>query len=167
VRIERDQPTRSAITVADIVGNALNNSRIRGSKTSTDEPAGARWYFGGPSDANADRTVFLEIPNTRAICEIDMFSARCNRRTSAQSSTPNTRFLPARRRARLSAKLVNIGLPRPVQFSIAVDTLRRSPLKEMGGVSHRMHRTQSDLRRGNRLHPQLSQIELNVSRTRN
>ena len=43
----------------------------------------------------------------RAISEIDRCSPRRCRRISAQSSTSNTRFLPARFRARLSAKLVN------------------------------------------------------------
>ena len=57
-------------------------------------PPAARSYFGGPSEANAAFTVFLEIPNTRAISEIGNRSARCNRRISAQSSTLNTRFLP-------------------------------------------------------------------------
>jgi hypothetical protein len=37
--------------------------------------------------------VFREIPNTRAISEIDNRSDRRNRRISAQSSTLNTRFL--------------------------------------------------------------------------
>jgi hypothetical protein len=111
------------------VGGQLN----RGSNTSTDEPTGVRSYFGGPSDASADRTVFLEIPSTRAICEIDILSTRCNRRISAQSSTPNTRFLPARYRARLSAKLVNIGLPRPVQFSVAVDIMHVQPVAPSTG----------------------------------
>src|SRR5262249_58119366 len=110
------------ITVAGILGYALSSSRMRGSNTATDEPADLRSYFGGASEASADRTVFREIPNTRAICESDIRSARRSRRISAQSSTPNTRFLPARFRARLSAKLVNIGLPRPVQFSVAVDS---------------------------------------------
>jgi hypothetical protein len=94
VRIEHGQPIRSAITVAGIVGNACNNSRIRGSYPSTTDPAGAREYRGGPSLAKARFTVFREIPTTRAISEIDNASARRSRRTSAQSSTPNTRFLP-------------------------------------------------------------------------
>jgi hypothetical protein len=41
-RIERDQPIRSAITVAGIMGYTANSSRIRGSTASTIEPAGAR-----------------------------------------------------------------------------------------------------------------------------
>jgi hypothetical protein len=93
VRIEYEQPIRSAITVAGIRGKAANNSRIRGSASSASEPAAARWYFGGPLEANAAFTVFREIPNTRAISEIDNCSDRRNRRISAQSSTLNTRFL--------------------------------------------------------------------------
>ena len=76
-----------------IAGYARNNSRIRGSTASTIDPAGLRSYLGGASDSNAARTVFLEIPNTRAICEIDSFSARRNRRISAQSSTASNPFL--------------------------------------------------------------------------
>ena len=41
VRIEYDQPIRSAITVAGIRGSAANNSRIHGSAASATEPAGA------------------------------------------------------------------------------------------------------------------------------
>ena len=81
-------PTRSAITVAGIVGNACNNSRIRGSNASTADPADRRTYCGGPSEANAARTVLRETP--RAIILIGIPSARCNRRISAQSSTDNT-----------------------------------------------------------------------------
>jgi RimJ/RimL family protein N-acetyltransferase len=88
--IPRVQPIRSAITVAGIVGTSANNSRIRGSNTSTADPAGERTYLGGPSDPMADLTVFLEIPNRRAIALIAIPSARCNRRISAQSSTLNT-----------------------------------------------------------------------------
>jgi hypothetical protein len=90
VLIDRSQPIRSAITVAGIVGHAANNSRIRGSTASTIEPTGRREYFGGPSEANAAFTVFFEHPNTRAITLIGIFSARCNRLISAQSSTHNT-----------------------------------------------------------------------------
>lgn len=41
---------------------------------------------------------------------------------SAQSSTPNTCFLPDPTPARVSGKLVNFQLPRPAQYSLAVDT---------------------------------------------
>jgi hypothetical protein len=71
---------------------------------------------------SAARIVFLETRNTRAISEIDIFSARRSRRISAQSSTLNTLFLPDSVRARVSARVVRIRLPRPVQFSVAADS---------------------------------------------
>jgi hypothetical protein len=67
--------------------------------------------------------VFLETPNTRAISEIDSFSARRNRRISAQSSTLNTHFLPGSIQARVIRKVVSFRLPRPGQFSLAVDSM--------------------------------------------
>jgi hypothetical protein len=97
---------------------------MRGSTASTIDPAGFRSYFGGASDPSAARTVFLEIRSTRAISEIDIRSARRSRRISAQSSTLNTHFLPDSVRARVTRKVVNIRLPRPGQFSPAVDTPR-------------------------------------------
>jgi hypothetical protein len=114
-RIERFHPIRSAITVAGIVGYARSNSRIRGSTASVIDPAGRRWYFGGESEASAARTVLRKIPNTRAICEIGIRSARRSRRISAQSSTVNTHFLPGSDRASLSAQVVNFRVPRPVR----------------------------------------------------
>lgn len=83
----RSQPTRSAITVAGIEGVASNNRRISGSKLSIADPTAARSYLGGPDEANADATVFREIPNCLAIARPDNRSDRCNRRISAQSST--------------------------------------------------------------------------------
>jgi len=74
--------------------------------------------------------LFLETPSTLAICEIDICSARRNRRISAQSSTFNTRFLLTRCRARLSAEVINFQLPRPVQFSAAADTRCARPTQE-------------------------------------
>jgi hypothetical protein len=62
VRTEYGQPIRSPITVAGIRGNACNSSRIRGSNSSTTDPAGLRRYAGGPSLLNAAFTVFLEQP---------------------------------------------------------------------------------------------------------
>jgi hypothetical protein len=116
------QPTRSAITVAGIVGTAFNNSRIRGSNPSTRDPAGARSYLGGPSLANAAFTVFREQPTTRAISEIETPSDRRNLRISAQSPTISTRSLPGSTPARVRGKLVNFQLPHRGQFSPAVDT---------------------------------------------
>ena len=84
---ECSHPIRSAITVAAISGNSASNTRIAGSNSSTTDPPGARTYLGGSSASNAARTVFLAMPNLRAIALIANFSDRCNRRISAQSST--------------------------------------------------------------------------------
>jgi hypothetical protein len=81
-----------------------------------------RTYLGASSEANADLTVFLETPITRATCEIDNPSDRRNRRISAQSSTFSTYFLPGSTPARLTAQVINFRVPRPVQFSRAADT---------------------------------------------
>jgi len=72
--------------VAGIRGCSASSNRTRASTASTNDPAGARSYFGGRSEANAEATVFLEIPNRRAIAACDNFSDRCSRRISAQSS---------------------------------------------------------------------------------
>jgi len=74
--------------------------------------------------------VFLETPNTRAISEIGIPSARRSRRISAQSSTPNTRFLPGSVHARVPGKLVNFQLPRTDQYWAAVDSNFRHFLSE-------------------------------------
>ena len=87
--IPRDQPIRSAITVAGIVGVCDSNRRIRGSTSSTADPVAARRYLGGASATSLAFTVFFEIPNCRAICLIGIRSATCSRRISAQSSTLN------------------------------------------------------------------------------
>ncbi|KXO91673.1 hypothetical protein AXK61_24050 [Tsukamurella pseudospumae] len=63
---EYGQPIRCAITVAGIVGHCDSNTRICGSNASTTEPTRALLYFGGRSDANAARTVFLAMPSCRA-----------------------------------------------------------------------------------------------------
>ena len=81
------QPTLSAITVAGMSGNCCSSDRIRGSNTSTVDPRGSREYFGGPCDANARRTAFLEMPRRRTIALIGKPSTRCKLRISAQSST--------------------------------------------------------------------------------
>jgi hypothetical protein len=91
--IPRVQPTRSAITVAGIVGTWVSWARIASSNPSTADPAGLRTYFGGSSLANAARTVFREIFNVLAINLIGNPSARCNLRISAQSSTANNSLL--------------------------------------------------------------------------
>lgn len=86
----RDHPIRSMITVEDRSGNSASNARICGSTASMIEPFRARSYLGGTSEASAFFTVFFEIPSRRAIARIFSPSARCNRRTSAQSSTLNS-----------------------------------------------------------------------------
>lgn len=53
-------------------------------------PAAGSAYRGGADAARAFFAVFFEIPNRRAIARIAIPSARCSRRISAQSSTPNT-----------------------------------------------------------------------------
>jgi hypothetical protein len=83
---EYGQLIRSAITVAGILGNCANNARTCGSTVSAFDPRAGRSYRGGRSEANAARTVFRAIPNSRAISLIDTSSARCSRRISAQSS---------------------------------------------------------------------------------
>jgi hypothetical protein len=47
---------------------------------------GDREYSGGPADAIAFATVFLEIPNSLAITAFGNFSLACNLRIKAQSS---------------------------------------------------------------------------------
>ena len=119
--IQRSHPTRSAITVAGIVGTACSCSRIRGSNASTADPAGVRTYLGGPSPP-APRDRVLEHPNVLAITLIGIPSARCNRRISAQSSTDNTRFLLPRAEVRVSEG-VSFRPPIRGQFSGVVDTV--------------------------------------------
>jgi len=68
-------------------GNWVNSFRIAGSNSSTLDPARSRSYFGGTSDANADRTVFRANPNRRPIVFTPNCSDRYNRRISAQCST--------------------------------------------------------------------------------
>ena len=99
--IPRFQPTRSAITVAGIVGTAVSWARMASSNASTADPAGLHSYFGGPSEANAARTVLREIPNVLAINLIGNPSARCKRRISAQSSTDNNSLFLSARKPRL------------------------------------------------------------------
>ena len=110
--------SRSAITVAGIVGGAANNSRIPGSTASTIDPAGLRSYFGGASAASAARTVFRETPCTLTIALIGILSDRCNRRISAQSSTENTPVLPGSVTARVSGQGVELQMPREGQVYV-------------------------------------------------
>jgi len=120
---------RSATTVAGIVGVACNNSRIRGSTSSTSDPRAALAYDGGLCARIAARTVFFEHPITLAIALIGIRSARCRRRISAQSSTFSTRFLLTSVRGQAS--------PEGGQFSVAargsVFTRRRQSAAEVLG----------------------------------
>ena len=84
---EYGQLIRDAISGAVIRGASNNKARIVFPYGSTTDPFRARWYLGGKSEANAARTVFLAIPNRRAISLIATPSDRCKRRISAQFST--------------------------------------------------------------------------------
>ena len=74
--IDPVQPTRSAITVAGICGYAINSALTCGSTALIAEGAGARWYFGGPSLANASATVSRAMRSWRAIARCDRPSLR-------------------------------------------------------------------------------------------
>jgi hypothetical protein len=74
--IDRCQPTRSAITVVGIDGQSASNARICGSTASTIDGLTGREYDGGPSAANARRTVFRPTPSLRTIALIGIPSAR-------------------------------------------------------------------------------------------
>ena len=79
--------------MAGIVGNAANNSRIRGSNGSTIDPVDRRAYRGGLSDATAARTVFRDTFSTLAIILIGNPSARRARlatRPSCATAIPAT-----------------------------------------------------------------------------
>jgi hypothetical protein len=81
-------PTRSAITVAGIVGNCLSSARTTGSICAhADVVTAARSYRGGASERTALATVFRDRASCRAIAACDSFSDRYSRRISAQSST--------------------------------------------------------------------------------
>jgi hypothetical protein len=67
---------RCAITVAGICGYSFNSARIRGSTASAADPFVTRRYLGGPSAANARRTVLRPSPSRRAIARIGIPSAR-------------------------------------------------------------------------------------------
>src|ERR1700742_4472080 len=122
--IPRVQPTRSAITEAGIVGTAVSWARIASSNASTADPAGLRSYFGGPSEANAARTVFREMPNVLAINLIGNPSARCSLRISAQSSTANNSLLLSARKPRVRRKGSKFGRGEFVRSSQHTDGIR-------------------------------------------
>src|SRR5271156_698840 len=112
------------MTVAGIVGVFFSSARIASSNASTADPAGLRSYFGGPSEANAARTVFLETPNVLAIILIGKPSARCNLRISAQSSTDNNSLLLSARKPRIGRRGSKFGRRHGVSFQ-ASPTVRR------------------------------------------
>jgi hypothetical protein len=89
------------------------------SKASTAEPARLRSYFGGPSLANAARTVLRETPNVLAIVLIGNPSARCSLRISAQSSTDNNSLLLSARKPRLRRRGRKFGRRHGVSFQAA------------------------------------------------
>src|SRR6185437_11717228 len=91
------------------------------SNASTADPAGLRSYFGGPSEASADRTVFRDIFNVLAIVLIVNPSARCSLRISAQSSTDNNSLLLSARKAETQTKGVKIRASTRGQFSDDAD----------------------------------------------
>ena len=123
--IPRVHPTRSAITVAGIVGTSTSCSRMASSNASTAEPLGRRSYFGGASEAIAARTVFRETPNVLAIVLIGNPSARRSLRISAQSSTDNNSFAPIdSSESTVRSKGVNIRPTLRGQFSAVADNRR-------------------------------------------
>jgi len=64
--------------------NSTSNARIAGTNASTAEPFGARWYFGGPVQANARATAPRETPRRRAIARAGTPSDRYSRRISSR-----------------------------------------------------------------------------------
>jgi hypothetical protein len=82
------QLTRSAITVAGIVGYAPSSARTASSICAhADVVTAARSYRGGAAECTALATVFRDRASCRAIAACDSFSDRYSRRISAQSST--------------------------------------------------------------------------------
>src|SRR4029077_14449835 len=114
-----------AITLAGIVGTSVSWARIASSNASTADPTGLRTYFGGSSQANADRTVFRETFNVLAINLIGNPSARCNLRISAQSSTTNNSLLLSAPKPRLRRRGSKFGRRHGVSFQ-TMRTLKRS-----------------------------------------
>ncbi len=64
--IDPVHPTRSAITVAGMSGVRASSSRTSGSNGVNAVGTAGRWYFGGPSEASARRTVSRPIPRSSA-----------------------------------------------------------------------------------------------------
>lgn len=91
---------------------SANNARTRGSNAVNDVDAGFRRYFGGASEATAAVTVFLAMPNLRAIAAFGTPSA-ASLLISAQSSMVITLQ---------SLKSAHFPSAVTAQFSSAVDT---------------------------------------------
>jgi hypothetical protein len=95
-----------------------------------------RSYFGGRSLAIAARTVFLEIPITRAITLTGIFSALCSLRISAQSSTESTPFTPGSAKARVIGQRVKIQMADSTPGSVF--TRRRQKYAVLGAIELRL-----------------------------
>src|SRR5699024_1673519 len=63
---------------------------LRFENASASDPFGARLYFGGSDEANAERTAFLAIPSLLEISLIGTPSLLCSRPISAHCSTAIT-----------------------------------------------------------------------------
>ncbi len=114
-RIEPSQPTRSASTVAGIVGVSTSSSRTRASNGVNDVGATDRSYRGGASEPTALMTVVREIPNLAAIFAFGSPSAT-SLRINAQSSKVIT----------LQSLSVHFSSAATVQFSSAADKQERA-----------------------------------------
>lgn len=79
-------PTRSANTVAGILGVTTSNPRTSFSNASNEDPAGLRSYFGAVSAANARSTVPRETPSCFANSRLEIFSFAKRWRIVTQSS---------------------------------------------------------------------------------
>lgn len=110
-RTDPVHPTRSASTVAGIVGASTSNARTRASNGVNKVGAGFRSYTGGESEFTALMTVVREIPNRSAILAFGTPSA-ASLRINAQSSKVIT----------LQSLSVHFPSAATVQFSSAVDT---------------------------------------------
>ncbi len=104
------QPTRSAGTVAGILGCSTSNARTTGSTRPNAFGPGDRSYRGGRSEATALITMFRHTPNRSAICVFGTPSA-CNRRINAQPSTVIT----------LQSPSAHFSTVRSAQYSSVVD----------------------------------------------
>src|SRR5680860_1205389 len=122
-------PTRSASTVAGIEGVASSSCLTCCSNGSKLLTTGEREYSGGPTEATAFATVFLEILRSLAICAFDTPSLRCSLRINAQSSKVIT--FPSWVGAHFSSVT-------SAQFSTVIDSTKTAlpcPPRQAGGPS--------------------------------